>query len=100
MPEPLIETLRRRLEELRERLRVPVIRGQSEIVIGKGAMIERARKTLDEITARVKERKPAIIPAVTEAISKWKPGARIKEILPAAGGTETPSQSEGYKLRE
>ena len=47
------------------------------MVIGGGALIERTRQRLDQITARIKERKPLIIPKIKE----WKPGSRIREIL-------------------
>jgi len=47
------------------------------MVVGGGALIERARQRVETITARIKERKPEIVPRIRE----WKPGARIKEIL-------------------
>ncbi|MEM2618753.1 MAG: hypothetical protein QW356_04630 [Candidatus Hadarchaeales archaeon] len=111
MPETIMDVMRKRLEELRERM-ASVIRPQElkpQIVpgvIGSGRLIEQARVGIDRITARIKERKPALIPAVTEAIAKWEPGRRVKELIPAPASespvpkeTEKPAQ-EKYRLRE
>jgi len=72
----VIDRVRSRIQQIRARR--PLLgqtRGQQ--VIGGGALIERTRQRLDQITARIKERKPMIIPKIKE----WKPGSRIREIL-------------------
>jgi len=71
----VVEKVRSRIQEIRVR-RPKLLRGQ-EMVVGGGALIERARQRVETITARIKERKPEIVPRIRE----WKPGARIKEIL-------------------
>ena len=70
----VISRVRSRIQEIRARRLLGQTRGQ---VIGGGALIERTRQRLDEITAKIKERKPLIIPKIKE----WKPGSRIREIL-------------------
>ena len=71
----VVERVRSRIQEIRARRSLlGQTRGQ---VIGGGALIERTRQRLDEITARIKERKPLIVPKIKE----WKPGSRIREIL-------------------
>jgi len=47
------------------------------MVVGGGALIERAKQRVETITARIKERKPEIVPKIRE----WKPGERIRELL-------------------
>ncbi len=72
----VVERVRSRIQEIRARR--PLLgqtRGQQ--VIGGGALIEKTRQRLDQITARIKERKPLIVPKIKE----WKPGSRIREIL-------------------
>ena len=68
----VVERVRSRIQEIRARR--PLL-GQQ--VIGGGALIEKTRQRLDQITARIKERKPLIVPKIKE----WKPGSRIREIL-------------------
>ena len=64
------------------------------MVVGGGALIERARQRVETITARIKERKPEIVPKIRE----WKPGERIRELL--APQTEpTPSYYGGVMDR-
>ena len=71
----VVERVRSRIQEIRARR--PLLRQTRGQVIGGGALIERTRQRLDEITARIKERKPLIVPKIKE----WKPGSRIREIL-------------------
>ena len=72
----VIDRVRSRIQQIRARRSLlGQTRGQQ--VIGGGALIERTRQRLDQITARIKERKPMIIPKIKE----WKPGSRIREIL-------------------
>jgi hypothetical protein len=117
MPETLIDLLRKRMEELREALRIRrPLAGQTislrestplrgEVlggVIGKGKVIEQVSKTLDELTARIKERKPEILPTVIERIEKWRPGTRVKELVPKVptATTTTTSEEKALTLRE
>ena len=71
----VVERVRARIQEIRARR--PLLGHTRGQVIGGGALIERTRQRLDEITAKIKERKPLIIPKIKE----WKPGSRIREIL-------------------
>lgn len=52
--------------------------------IGDGKVISGSRKRVDTLTARVKNRKPNILPSVDEALGKWNAGSRITEMLPTA----------------
>lgn len=99
------EELRRRLEEIRERIqsRLRTVLGpgagmRGELEIGGGKLIEKARTRIDELTARIKERRVKVIPTVSEALAKWKPGVRIKEVVP-----EVPKlavEEKKFQLRE
>jgi len=71
----VVEKVRSRIQEIRAR-RPKLLRGQ-EMVVGGGALIERTRQRVEQITARIKERKPMIVPKIKE----WKPGERIRELL-------------------
>jgi len=70
-----LERVRSKIQEIRARR--PILGQTRGQVIGGGALIERTRQRIDQITARIKERKPMIIPKIKE----WKPGSRIREIL-------------------
>jgi len=71
-----VERIRSRIQEIRARR--PVLAGQTRgQIVGGGALIEKARRRAEQLTARIRERKPQIIPKIKE----WKPGARIQEIL-------------------
>ena len=89
----VIERVRSRIQEIRARR--PLLgqtRGQQ--VIGGGALIERTRQRLDQITARIKERKPLIVPKIKE----WKPGSRIREMDRPGMSVET--EPEQRKIAE
>lgn len=85
--------VRQRLEEMRSRVRerLRAVRPGSvsgEVVgpagiIGGGRVLETVREQVNVVTARFKERKPMIVPKVTEAIAQWRPGARVKELMPS-----------------
>jgi hypothetical protein len=66
------ERIREKLQELRGKR--PILGGQ---VVGGGALVEKVRRRMETATARIKERKPGIVPKIRE----WKPGTRITELL-------------------
>lgn len=49
-----------------------------------GKTLNRVKTRADKITTRVKDRKPNFIPQVDEALTNWKPGSRVAEMLPTA----------------
>ena len=73
----VVERVRSRIQEIRARR--PKLLGQStqKQIVGGGALIEKTRRRVEQITARIKERKPMIVPKIKE----WKPGERIRELL-------------------
>jgi len=73
----VVERVRSRIQEIRARRPVLGQRQTRGQVVGGGALIERARQRVESVTARIKERKPELVPKIRE----WKPGARIKELL-------------------
>jgi len=86
IPARPLERFRRRIEELRRRIRERVpLRPEKgvtgEIEIGKGALIELARERVDELVARVAELRPRVIPLVEE----FRPGERIKKLMKGQG---------------
>jgi len=82
---PIFPKLRERVKEIRERIRIPRLRGEAgtrgEIPVGKGALIERARKRAVEVTERLQEVKPGLIPRFGEILSEWYPGKRLVTVL-------------------
>jgi len=70
-----VERIRSRIQEIRARR--PVLGQTRGQIVGGGALIEKARQRVERVTARIKERKPELVPKIRE----WKPGTRIKEIL-------------------
>jgi len=78
-----------KVQELRNRVmeRVAQVRGRvgmrgmagQQVMVGKGALIEQARRRADEIARRLAERRPGIIPMVKE----FKPGQRVRQFFPA-----------------
>jgi hypothetical protein len=81
--EGLLPRLRERVKEVRERLKFPrTERGErGQIRIGRGALIERMRKRATEVTERIQELKPGIVPKMGEILSQWYPGKRLVTIL-------------------
>jgi len=92
----VVEKVRTKIQEIRARrpklLAQRQTRGQ---VIGGGALIERARQRVETLTARIKERKPQLIPKVKE----WKPGERIREVLAPQTSAPAPSYYGGVMDR-
>jgi len=113
MPEMNVrERMRQRLEEARQRVRGQGASGQilgggllAGGKIGGGKLIEAARRQVQLTTTRMKERKPGVLPAVTEAIQRWQPGQRLRELLPESGGAanlrgdDTSDTGKVYNLR-
>jgi len=94
----VLERLRELRSRLRERIRGRPAGGE-EYLIGKGAVIERVSKRLDKITERVRER--GFIPAAREAIERWEPGRRIREVVaPGTVGGQRLLRREGKGERE
>jgi len=85
---PVFENVRKRIEEMREKIKARRILGegsQGQIIggiIGGGKIIENVTKSIDNIISMAKERRPNIIPTVMEKIKTYEPGKRIKEIVP------------------
>ena len=96
----VLGNIRERLREVRERIRERIgARGRvgerAQIQVGKGALIERARKRASMVTERLQEIRPGIIPKMGEVLSEWYPGKRlVKVISPKTELQETPELSE------
>jgi len=87
------QKVRERVEEVRQRVRGQgtsgqLLQGVLPGKIGGGKLIETVQTRLNKITARAKERKPGVVPMVTEAIQKWQPGSRVKEVLGDTGALQ------------
>jgi len=120
----LRERLTEQISAIREKIPVPKLFGGQlvgaggTLTIGQGRLINQAVRRLDEITQKIAERKPGLIPAFTEMISKFEPGKRISMILspktstgaplrtpattpttPATPTTPTTTSSKPFKLR-
>jgi len=104
----IVEQVRRRLEEARARVGIkPILRGQTEPLIGGGRVIEQVKARTEEITRRLAERRPNIIPKVAEQLKGWKLGEKVKMIVetPSEAKPETPRVTEtetkkgGFVLR-
>ena len=103
----LVEQARKRAQEILEKIRTRrLLAGQSitrssegQVIgglIGGGKVIENIGKSLDNLVALAKERRPNIIPTVMERIKAFEPGKRIKELLPPLGeGTTTTTTTTG-----
>jgi hypothetical protein len=102
----VLEELRKRVAELRERAKTRrLIRGEEAGttaggVIGGGKVIETVTERIDKFIATVKEKRPNIIPTVLERIKTYEPGKRIKELVPLPKREETvaPPPAEGKKI--
>jgi tetrahydromethanopterin S-methyltransferase subunit G len=79
----VLPKLRERLKEVREKIKLPRAEraGRGRVQIGRGALIERLRKRATEVTERVQEFKPGIVPRIGEVLSAWYPGKRLVTIL-------------------
>ena len=78
----ILPKFRERVGELRKRIGERRILGErAQIQIGKGALIERARKRLTQTTERIQELKPGIIPKMGQLLSEWYPGKRLVEVI-------------------
>lgn len=79
MPEIEIgEKIRERIRKLRERF--PKLRGEvGGPLLGRGKIIQRASRRLDTAIERIKSRQ--VLPGVREAVERWEPGKRVKEIM-------------------
>lgn len=92
MPEAQVgERIRQRLEEARQRFRGSTGSTSGQLLgaggmIGGGKLIDMARKRVETMTSRAKTRKPGVVPALTEALERWQPGQRLRELLPQSGG--------------
>lgn len=72
---------RSKIEQLRGRV---MTRGgggflsqRSQVMVGKGALVEQARRRANQVSRRLMERKPGIIPMVKE----FKPGQRVRQLF-------------------
>jgi len=107
-----VEEIRKRIQELRERLRSrrplageTVLRGEPGKLIGGGKIIEQVSQGIDKIISIAREKRPNIIPTVLERIKTYEPGRRIKELVPMPAQPTpeaAPPPAETYKkvLRE
>jgi hypothetical protein len=107
-----VEQARKRIEELREKIKArkpllgeSMLRGEREKLLGGGRLVQQVGQNIDRLVARAKERRPNIIPTVMERIKTYEPGKRLKELVPVPT-SEIPAQqsapTETYRkiLRE
>ncbi|GAH68341.1 unnamed protein product [marine sediment metagenome] len=63
-------------EQIRTRVRAPVLAGQ-QVRVGGGALVEQVRRRADMVSRRAMERKPGVIPMVKEL----RLGERIRGVF-------------------
>jgi len=85
MSEGVLPKVRERIKEVREKVKLPALRGKrgerAEIKIGKGALIERMRERATRVTETIQEVKPGIIPKIGSILSEWYPGKRLVTVV-------------------
>lgn len=89
------DRVRSRLREIRQRIGLQeepavVPRARSQIVIGKGALINRARTKVDELVNKALELRPGILDILRTA----KPGQRVARVVEEITRAPTPAEKE------
>jgi len=61
-------------------------------ILGSGTVIKKTAERADKITKRITNKKPNVIPQITEALGSWQAGQRISDAIPTG--------ISGQKLRK
>lgn len=78
-----VEKIRGRIGMLGESKEIPsLLRGQ--VQVGGGKILEKAMSRVDQVTARISQIRPNILPQVVERLKTYEPGKRVMQLLPGA----------------